>query len=395
MTGKHAFRRPREVHWSLRPPLPLPLPLLLPCALQRSHDAMPAPYLASSPESSPSKKTPVRSFFGGPSRRQSFDCPQLHGYRVGKTLGKGKFGKVRTAVDKATGEVVAIKHIVKPEGKVELAAMTREVQLMQSVDHPRLVKLHKAVDTEYVLYLVVEQLHGGELFDRVVKRGPYPEEKARLVTRRLLDALLYLHAKGIAHRDLKPENILLASQSDDTQVKLIDFGLSRSFLAEAEDARTPTVMKSPKGTVGYAAPEILRQRTYSSAVDLWSLGVVVFILLCGYEPFHGETDVEVQRKTVGRHFAFHPSYWGHISADAKAFVGALLTLEPTERPTAAQALRHHWLTGIRSRSFCERLGGLCRGQCAKQEGPPAHAPLPPPTPVSYRSSGPAGNGQKA
>ena len=154
-------------------------------------------------------------------------------------------------------------------------------------------------------------------------------------------------------------------------------------------------MKSPKGTVGYAAPEILRQRTYSSAVDLWSLGVVVFILLCGYEPFHGETDVEVQRKTVGRHFAFHPSYWGHISADAKAFVGALLTLEPTERPTAAQALRHHWLTGNRSRSFCERLGGLCRGQCAKQEGPPAHAPLPPPTPVSYRSSGPAGNGQKA
>ena len=257
---------------------------------------MPAPYLDSSPESSPSKRTPIRSFFGGPSRRQSFDCPQLHGYRVGRTLGKGKFGKVRTAVDKATGEVVAIKHIVKPEGKVDLAAMVREVQLMQSVDHPRLVKLHKAVDTEHVLYLVVEQLHGGELFDRVVKRGPYPEEKARLVTRRLLDALLYLHAKGIAHRDLKPENILLASQSDDTQVKLIDFGLSRSFLAEAEDARTPTVMKSPKGTVGYAAPEILRQRTYSSAVDLWSLGVVVFILLCGYEPFHAETDLEVQRQ---------------------------------------------------------------------------------------------------
>ena len=318
------------------------------------------------PESSPSRRTHVRSFFGGSSRRQSFDCPQLHGYRIGRTLGKGKFGKVRTAVDKTTGQVVAIKHIVKPEGKAELAAMEREVQLMQSVEPPRLVKLHKAVDTEHVLYLVVEQLHGGELFDRVVKRGPYPEEKARIVTHRLLDALLYLHAKGIAHRDLKPENILLASQSDDTQVKLIDFGLSRSFRAEAEDAHTPTVMRSPKGTVGYAAPEILRQRTYSSAVDLWSLGVVVFVLLCGYEPFHGESDAEVQRKTVRRHFDFHPSYWGHISAEAKAFVGALLTLEPTERPTAAQALRHHWLTGERPRCFCERLGALCRGQSAKQ-----------------------------
>ena len=106
---------------------------------------------------------------------------------------------------------------------------------------------------------------------------------------------------------------------------------------------------------------------------------------------------QVQRKTVGRQFAFHPSYWGHISADAKAFVGALLTLEPTERPTAAQALRHHWLTGNRASSFCARLGGLCRGQRDTQEDAPAHAPLPPTTPISYRSSGtgPAGNWQKS
>ena len=124
------------------------------------HDAMPPSELELSP------RTPLRSLLGGIGRRQSFEVPQLHGYRVGRTLGKGKFGKVRTAVDKETGEVVAIKHITKPQGKAELAAMAREVQLMRSVDHPRLVKLHKVVDTERVLYLVLEQLHGGEVCPR-------------------------------------------------------------------------------------------------------------------------------------------------------------------------------------------------------------------------------------
>ena len=239
------------------------------------HDAMPPSELELSP------RTPLRSLLGGIGRRQSFEVPQLHGYRVGRTLGKGKFGKVRTAVDKETGEVVAIKHITKPQGKAELAAMAREVQLMRSVDHPRLVKLHKVVDTERVLYLVLEQLHGGEVcpplhsrlqhcvcipccqpcasqvFDRVVKRGPYPERRAALVTSRLLDALLYLHAKGIAHRDLKPENILLASDDDDAQVKLIDFGLSRSFAA-APQGGAPSWRRHLLATARHPSPLVGR-----------------------------------------------------------------------------------------------------------------------------------------
>ena len=183
-------------------------------------------------------------------------------------------------------------------------------------------------------------LSGGELFDRIVARGHYSEADARDLTITMVKAIQYLHSIGIAHRDLKPENLLLKDDSENAVVKITDFGLSKIF---APDAEAEVVMKTACGTPGYVAPEVLQHDPYTSQVDLWSIGVIVYILLCGFPPFYGDNDAQMFRKIKAAQYKFLAPYWDPISDEAKDFVAKLLVVDPAKRMTPDQCLEHAWL----------------------------------------------------
>ena len=186
----------------------------------------------------------------------------------------------------------------------------------------------------------MEALKGGELFDRIIAKNHYTEAEARKLTITMLKAIKYLHEQGVAHRDLKPENILLKDTSEDAEIKITDFGLSKIFSSDLEGEVT---MKTACGTPGYVAPEVLMHDVYSSQVDLWSVGVIVYILLCGFPPFYGDNDNQMFRKIKAGQYKFLSPYWDPISADAKEFVSKLLTVDWQKRMDAQQALDHRWL----------------------------------------------------
>jgi len=260
-------------------------------------------------------------------------------YEVGETLGTGHFSKVKLGIHKITRERVAIKIIQKP-AESKMGMLKAEVDILTKCDHPNIVRLYKVVDTEKVLYLVMEELKGGELFDRIIAKNHYTEAEARKLTITMLKAIKYLHEQGVAHRDLKPENILLKDTSEDAEIKITDFGLSKIFSSDLEGEVT---MKTACGTPGYVAPEVLMHDVYSSQVDLWSVGVIVYILLCGFPPFYGDNDNQMFRKIKAGQYKFLSPYWDPISADAKEFVSKLLTVDWQKRMDAQQALDHRWL----------------------------------------------------
>ena len=183
--------------------------------------------------------------------------------------------------------------------------------------------------------------------------GKYTEEDARYFAFKLLNAVLYLHDQNICHRDLKPENILLSSPRPDAELKITDFGLSR-ITRGASDGGEGGFLHTRCGTPGYAAPEVLVSeretgeggRNYGLACDMWAVGTIVYILLCASPPFHGRTDAEMNSKIKRGEFSFPEKYWRHISSSAKDFITALLTVDPTRRLTATEALQHDWITAI-------------------------------------------------
>merc|ERR1719181_2095859 len=180
------------------------------------------------------------------------------------------------------------------------------------------------------MILVMELVTGGELFDRIVARGNYTEKDAASLMATLCDALAYLHEQAIVHRDLKPENLLYDSPAEDADIKVADFGLAR--VVSGKD-----MMKTACGTPGYVAPEILKNKGYDSgAVDLWSVGVILYILLCGFPPFYEEELPALFDQILHARYDFPSPWWDNISKDAKDLVTKLLELDPTTRLTAAQ-----------------------------------------------------------
>jgi calcium/calmodulin-dependent protein kinase I len=185
-------------------------------------------------------------------------------------------------------------------------------------------------------YVVMEYLDGGELFDRIVKKTFYNEKEARDLVKILLQALKYLHDRSIVHRDLKPENLLMTNKDDDANVKLADFGFA--VLADGFNVTTQC------GTPGYMAPEILENKSYGKPVDLWAFGVILYILLGGYPPFHDDNQRVLFRKIIKGEFHFHVEYWSTVSEEAKDLIRGLLTLDMKKRLTVDQALAHPWVT---------------------------------------------------
>ncbi|KAJ1455161.1 kinase-like domain-containing protein [Pelagophyceae sp. CCMP2097] len=256
------------------------------------------------------------------------------------TLGTGAFSKVlkanRRLADGSLGVAVAVKCITKTaEFKDEdIDSLHEEVAVLRSVDHPNIIKLYDFYEEKKMFFICIELMEGGELFDRIVKKTFFNEKEARDLTRILLDALAYLHRRKIVHRDLKPENLLLKSPYNDFDIKIADFGFAKSVDGKSLDTQC--------GTPGYVAPEILKGAKYGTEVDMWSCGVIIYILLGGYPPFHDDNHAVLYNKIRAADYTFEPQYWDQVSADAKDLIEKMLIVDPDERLTADQALRHPW-----------------------------------------------------
>jgi serine/threonine protein kinase len=258
-------------------------------------------------------------------------------FELGEELGKGATSVVRLAVNKKTGQKVAVKCIdrLKLEDGEE-AQIRHEVDIMKTLEHDNIVQFIDFFEEDDFFYVVLEFLEGGELFDRIVKKNFYNEKEARDLVKVILKGMKYIHDKGIAHRDMKPENLLMISKDDDSYVKLADFGFAIHGSQEGEVSVT-------NGTPGFLAPEVLNNEGFDMAVDMWSLGVITYILLGGYPPFQDDSDYRLFRKIRKGKYEFHDEYWSEVSAEAKDFISCLLKVNPAERMTCDAALIHPWL----------------------------------------------------
>lgn len=220
----------------------------------------------------------------------------------------------------------------------DLASIQDEVDILRRVNHEGCVSLVEVFESPKVIYIVMDFLSGGELFERIVEKGSFSESEAAKVVLDVASAIQYLHKSGIVHRDLKPENLLYADKSENARIKITDFGL-------AKKKNTTQNLQTACGTPSYVAPEILSKQSYTAAVDLWSLGVILYILLCGFPPFHAEATADLYELIKAGRYSFPEEYWGNISPEAKDLVRGLLTVDPTKRYTSDQVLAHPWVSG--------------------------------------------------
>eukprot|EP00966_Prymnesium_polylepis_P068281 1586534-Prymnesium_polylepis.1 len=261
------------------------------------------------------------------------------GWDLGKELGSGHFAKVKLAVRTSDGAKSAVKIIKKPKSKSKAAMIEVEARILKEMDHPYIVKCYDAYETDERVYLFMELMDGGELFDRIVDIGHFTEKDAQGTCYKILEALKFMHDKGIAHRDLKPENMLMTNKGPDAVCKITDFGLGKFF-----DQQTD-LMKTPCGTPGYIAPEVLHMKGYDKQCDVWSMGVIVYILLCGFPPFYADNDAQLFERIKAGKYEFLRPYWDPISDGAKDFVRKMLTVDPKKRATVDELLKDPWLKG--------------------------------------------------
>uniref|UniRef100_A0A4W5RW00 Calcium/calmodulin-dependent protein kinase 1Da n=1 Tax=Hucho hucho TaxID=62062 RepID=A0A4W5RW00_9TELE len=250
----------------------------------------------------------------------------------------GAFSEVVLAQERSTGKMFAVKCIPKKALKGKESSIENEINVLRKIKHENIVALEDIYESSNHLYLIMQLVSGGELFDRIVEKGFYTEKDASTLIRQVLDAVDYLHKLGIVHRDLKPENLLYFNPQDESKIMISDFGLSKM-------EGSGDVMSTACGTPGYVAPEVLAQKPYSKAVDCWSIGVIAYILLCGYPPFYDENDSKLFEQILKADYEFDAPYWDDISDSAKDFIGSLMEKDPAKRFTCDQALRHPWIAG--------------------------------------------------
>lgn len=265
-------------------------------------------------------------------------------YDITEELGSGGFSIVKRGVCKEDGSEWALKMIKHSVFVKNRERTEEEVEVLARLNHPNIVHFREVVRTPKYYVIVMEILEGGELFDRIVEREKYDEAHARTITRKILSAVKYLHDHNVVHRDLKPENLLFDTRAESAELKLTDFGFATTTKKQLTDTC---------GTPEYVAPEILDEKPYSFKVDMWSVGVIVYILLCGFPPFHGKDDQELFDKICECKYEFLKPYWNRVSDDAKDFIRGLLCLDPNARMNADEALRHRWLTRGRRGSTVE------------------------------------------
>ncbi|XP_036005492.1 serine/threonine-protein kinase DCLK1 isoform X2 [Fundulus heteroclitus] len=259
-------------------------------------------------------------------------------YKVGRILGNGNFAVVRECVERLTGREYALKIISKDKCKGKEQMIQSEVSILRRVKHPNIVLLIEEMDTRSDLYLVMELVKGGDLFDAIMSSNRYTERDASCMLFNLASAIKYLHSLNIVHRDIKPENLLVYEHHDGSKsLKLGDFGLA-------------TIVNGPLyavcGTPTYVAPEIVAETGYGLKVDIWAAGVITYILVCGFPPFRGGEDQEALFEEILKgHLEFPAPYWDNVSDVAKALITGMLQVVVDQRYTAVQVLDHPWVNG--------------------------------------------------
>ncbi|KAK4492389.1 hypothetical protein RD792_003194 [Penstemon davidsonii] len=263
-------------------------------------------------------------------------------YDLGRELGRGEFGVTYLCTHVETKERFACKSISKKKLRtaVDIEDVKREVEIMKHMpNHPNIVSLKDTYEDDSAVHIVMELCEGGELFDRIVARGHYTERAAALVMRTILEVVQMCHRNGVMHRDLKPENFLFANKKETAPLKAIDFGLSVFF--KPGDKFNEIV-----GSPYYMAPEVLK-RNYGPEVDVWSAGVILYILLCGVPPFWAETEQGVAQAIIRSVVDFKRDPWPKVSENAKDLIKKMLDPDPRRRLTAQQVLEHPWLQNIK------------------------------------------------
>ncbi|CDU20903.1 CAMK protein kinase [Plasmodium yoelii 17X] len=253
-------------------------------------------------------------------------------YVLNKKIGKGSFSNVYIGTNILYGNRVVVKEVDK--SKVKESNVYTEIEVLRKIMHKYIIKLISAYEQEGYVYLVLEYLKGGELFEYINNNGPYSEQLAKKAMKRVLIALEALHSNGVVHRDLKMENLMLENVNDPSSLKIIDFGLA-SFL------NSPS-MSMRCGSPGYVAPEILRYSSYGTKVDIFSLGVILYNILCGYPPFRGNNVKEIFKKNMRCHISFNTKHWLTKSENVKEIILWMCSKNPDDRCTAIQALGHPW-----------------------------------------------------
>lgn len=259
-------------------------------------------------------------------------------YVFGRELGRGQFGVTYLVTHKTTGEQFACKSIAKRKllNKDDVDDVRREVQIMHHLTgHRNIVELKGAFEDRHNVNLVMELCAGGELFDRIITKGHYSERAAAALCRQMVTVVHYCHSMGVMHRDLKPENFLFLSSDEDSPLKATDFGLSIFF-------KPGDAFKDLVGSSYYVAPEVLR-RNYGAEADIWSAGVILYILLSGVPPFWGENEQGIFDAILRGHLDFSSEPWPSISSSAKDLVKKMLRADPIERLSAVEVLNHPWM----------------------------------------------------
>lgn len=261
-------------------------------------------------------------------------------YKFIRVLGYGQFGVVREAIkidnnhqsQSAENKKYAVKSLNKERVKRNMMILKRELEILQLVDHPNIIKLYETYEDSKYIHLVMELCTGGDILDNLISKGSIIETEVARIMQKMLSALNHLHSLKICHRDLKPENFLFATSDEDAEIKLADFGMSVKF---GEDE-----MMTKVGTPYYVAPEILKSN-YGKECDIWSLGVVMYLLLSGKQPFKSANMNELFQKIARADFTFEDTQWSNISGDAKELIARMLVVNPTCRITINQALDHN------------------------------------------------------
>ncbi|KAL6535217.1 Phosphoenolpyruvate carboxylase kinase 4 [Orobanche minor] len=260
-------------------------------------------------------------------------------YRVGEEIGRGRYGVVSRCYSAVTGQCFAVKSIEKrliQDDAVDSQCLHNETKLMQLASgHPNVLGIFDAYEDDEFVHVVLEYCGAGDLFQRITARPVFAESEARRVIVPLMEAIAHIHDRGVAHRDIKPDNILFNSYNE---LKLADFGSAECFGSGGG------LMSGIVGTPYYVAPEVVAGMEYNEKVDVWSAGVILYIMLAGIPPFYGESAREVFESVLRANLRFPRSVFGSVSSEAKDLLRRMLCKDVSRRLSADQVLRHPWMT---------------------------------------------------
>ncbi|CAD8200199.1 unnamed protein product [Paramecium octaurelia] len=269
-------------------------------------------------------------------------------YVIKELIGQGGFGKVYKVTHRQTGMVRAMKQILKQRMKKEdQQKLLQETQILMDIDHPNIVKLYEMYQDDHSYYLISEYCEGGELFEKIKIAQFLTEKEIASYIKQILSAVSYCHSMNIVHRDLKPENVVFDAKHQGANLKIIDFGAS----VKIENSEK---LNKKIGTPFYVAPEVL-YGSYDEKCDIWSIGVILYVLLCGYPPFFAQNEAQVLAKVKKGTYQFDSQDWAKVSLQAKDLIRRMLFFNPSQRISANDALQHQWITNNKSKGQLNNL----------------------------------------